>query len=1125
MKAPNDATARQIKAARPNVSTWVAANAGSGKTRVLTDRVARLLLDGVAPERILCLTYTKAAASEMQNRLFKRLGDWAMKPSGELRNELIELGLSSDADALDLKKARRLFARAIEAPGGLKIQTIHSFCASILRRFPLEANVAPQFSEMEDRAAKLLQEEIVEEMASGPHLKLVDDVARYLSDQTFEDFTTNLVRNRSLFQHETDIDDQLGLAKGFDADDLLPMVFLGSERPLLDAIIPILEGSSKNDQKAAAKLRAVLTFDLKGLALLEDVFVFNHKTKNPDQAKLNSFPTKNGRDAMPDQIDALQDFMKRVESTKPLRQRLLTKQKTLALRAFAQVFLPEYARQKELRGWLDFDDQIEKTRTLLRDRSMAQWVLFRLDGGIDHILVDEAQDTSPAQWDVIESLTQEMTSGDGARVDVERTIFVVGDPKQSIYSFQGADPSGFGRMRGVFKERLASVEKPFGNVQLMHSFRSSAAILETVDKVFDVVPNAALDGVVEHEAFKTDLPGRVDVFDYEPNVTQADDLPWHTPLDRISPADAKVLLAGRIARRIKHLVAGGATIPDDSSGRLQMRPVHEGDFLILVRRRKELFLEIIRACKAQGLKIAGPDRLTLGGETAVADLTALLSFLVTPEDDLSLASVLKSPLFGWSEKQLFELAHYRPDGTYLWRALQNNSALYAETVSVLEDLRNSADFMRPFDLLERILTRHDGRRAMVARLGPQAEDGIDALLEQALDYEGADIPNLTGFLTWLQVDDVDIKRQNDGPKDEIRVMTVHGAKGLEAPIVILPECGKHHRRNTPPVVLKTDEAFVWPSSASESPDLVRNAMTRAKDLEDEEAERLLYVAMTRAEKWLMIDGIGKDDKEILESWYGRIKQAVQTLGAKAEVIGDEAMTRYETGDWTLPAVKQNRPSAVTTSVPENLLKHPKPATERLKTIAPSGLGGSKAIGTLDFDVDEDDALRRGRLIHRLLEYLPDLPRSEWDRHADELLINGADFAEGLEAQQIKKDVFNVLNTPELAFLFTKGALSEVDISATLAQLQGGRVHGAIDRLIEFEDHVLAVDFKSNQIVPQNVDTIPEGLLRQMGAYDAALRIIFPDKPVKVALLWTTTAELMEVPHKMVSEALLRATLS
>ncbi|MEX0302565.1 MAG: UvrD-helicase domain-containing protein, partial [Leisingera sp.] len=541
------ASEAQFRAARPDASTWLAANAGSGKTKVLTDRVARLLLKGVQPQHILCLTYTKAAASEMQNRLFKRLGEWAMLPDPALIGALTELGEVSTG-AEDLAKARTLFARAIETPGGLKIQTIHSFCSSLLRRFPLEAGVSPQFSEMDDRAGQLLRAEIMEEFAQGPEAPLVDALARHVNDSDFETLTAAICQRRADFGEPLGWEGLLGLfdlPEGFDENSLEALVFLGGEEELLQRTREMLEQGGSTDQKAAVKLAGITVPTLADLSTLESVFLTGAAAKEPFTAKVGKFPTKKLRESHLPLMDRLEPLMLRVEDARAKRLALAAARKSHHLHRFAAAFLPEYERRKQLRGWLDFDDLILKARQLLNDPGVATWVLYRLDGGIDHILVDEAQDTSPVQWDVIEKLAQEFTAGEGARSDVERTIFVVGDKKQSIYSFQGADPDAFDRMQREFGHRLAETGAGLQDASLDFSFRSSAAILKLVDLVFKDSPRAGFRKEALHRAFKSDLPGRVDLWPVVEKVEEDEDPDWTSPVDRPSSRHHTVILADR----------------------------------------------------------------------------------------------------------------------------------------------------------------------------------------------------------------------------------------------------------------------------------------------------------------------------------------------------------------------------------------------------------------------------------------------------------------------------------------------------------------------------------------------------------------------------------------------------
>ncbi|TDK44459.1 double-strand break repair helicase AddA [Antarcticimicrobium luteum] len=1117
MSRRDEATERQVQAARPDASTWLAANAGSGKTRVLTDRVARLLLADVEPQHILCLTYTKAAANEMQNRLFKRLGEWAMLEDGALCGQLEALGTEGAITPDRLAHARTLFARAIETPGGLKIQTIHSFCASFLRRFPLEAGVSPQFSEMEDRAAALLREEIVEDFADGRHAHLIDALARHLTDTDFAALTAAVTGKRAGFAEPLDWDALLALfdlPPGYDAEALSGEVFLGGEAELLTRLREMLATGKSTDQKAAEKLAAISEPGLSDLPVLEGVFLTGASAKDPFSAKIGTFPTKDLRNDHPDLMDRVEPLMRRVEAARPRRLGLEATRKSQALHEFAREFLPEYERRKQLRGWLDFDDLILKTRQLLNDPGVAAWVLYRLDGGIDHILVDEAQDTSPEQWDVIEKLAQEFTSGQGARPDVERTIFVVGDKKQSIYSFQGADPEAFDRMQAEFSRRLTDTGAGLQDLTLEFSFRSAQAILQLVDLVFEGRAEAGFRKEALHRAFKSDLPGRVDLWPVVEKVEDEVEGDWTDPVDRPGARHHTVVLAERIAQGIKQMIERGETVPVDGKtpGTFQRRPVQAGDFLILVQRRSDLFAEIIRACKAARLPIAGADRLKVGAELAVKDLAALLRFLATPEDDLSLATVLKSPLLGWSEQQLFDLAHRRQK-RFLWQALRDRAEEFPETLALLNDLRDQTDFLRPYDLIERILTRHDGRRRLLARLGAEAEDGINALLSQALAYERSAIPSLTGFLVWMETDDLEIKRQMGGAGNMIRVMTVHGAKGLEAPIVILPDTAKR-RPPTLPQVMLADGVPLWRTAAAEMPPALTRARDAAQAKQMYERLRLLYVALTRAEKWLIVAAAGDLDKAG-DSWYQMVQAAMARAGAVPQVFGGGSGLRYEVGDWTGPE-EIAAEHAVRHSVPlPGFLKAP--ASQRQEappTLGPSDLGGAKALPG-EAGQDEEAAKVRGTRIHLLLEHLPGLAQADWARAAENLL---ADMPEA-ERADLLAEARGVLTAPDLAPIFAADALAEVPVTAALG---ARRLHGVIDRLVVTPERVLAVDFKTNATVPGRVEDCPEGLLRQMGAYAAALAQIYRGRVVETAILWTRSAQLMPLAHDLVSEALARA---
>lgn len=1129
----DDATRPQVRAAAPGASTWLTANAGSGKTRVLTDRVARLLLNGADPARILCLTYTKAAAAEMQNRLLERLGEWAMLPAADLEQALHGLG-ERLPDAAALARARRLFARAIETPGGLKIQTIHAFCAGILRRFPLEAGVPHQFTEMDERTARLLAADILEEMAEGPDRAALDGLAAIHSGDRIEALTGAITHHARAFADDLTraaVLDALDLPPGSDAATLRAEVFLGDEADLFAALIPAAAASSANDQKLAAALTALGPgpHGIEALPVLEGALLYGDskgQKAEPFTAKIGTVPTKGLQKLLPTGLmDRLDNLMRRVESARPRRLALAAAERTLALHRFARAFLARYQAAKTARGWLDFDDLITRTADLLSQRSAADWVLFRLDGGIDHVLVDEAQDTSPDQWRVIDRLTGEFTAGEGAR-RTPPTLFVVGDRKQSIYSFQGADLAEFDRRRIQFLTAFAEAGQTMQSLELEYSFRSSPAILTAVDATFAGLAAAGLGGAPRHLAFHDGHAGRVDLWPAitaEPGDKIED---YDDPVDLKAPDRPAVQLARAIAARLRHMIDAGEQIPGRKDGQ-HPRRITEGDILILVQRRSDLFGAVIAACKAAGLAVAGADRLKLAAEIAVRDIRALLAFLATPEDDLALAEVLRSPLIGWTEAQLFALAHARTG--YLWEALRE--AGDSETLALLTDLRDQADFLRPYEVIDRLLTRHRGRERLLARLGPEAEDGIDVLLAQALAYEQAEAPSLTGFLVWLDADEVQVKRRMDASGGAIRVMTVHGAKGLESPIVILPDTAAPAReRQRPPLLSGAVNGkpvpVLWRGGKPDRPPAMAPLTEAEVEADAAESARLLYVAMTRAESWLIVAAAGAVDGPC---WHQDVRKGLDLCGATAcdDPAGADLpgpVLRLAHGDWPAargPGAGQGagQGAAAMQALPGWVLTPPTAAPPAALPVTATGLGGAKVLAVA---LDGDDpggsdlpgagaelirarALAEGTALHALLDLLP-----------------GAEDPAALAAALAAPPEALARATAILARgdLDPPGAtvLTEAELIAPAPWPGAGAFRGTVDRLSITADRVRVVDYKSNAAVPARPEAIPPGILRQMGAYLWALGQVYPGRVLEAAILWTVDGTLMPVPSDLAARA-------
>ncbi|MEM9267886.1 MAG: UvrD-helicase domain-containing protein, partial [Pseudomonadota bacterium] len=767
----NDATRAQIAASAPDRSTWVAANAGSGKTRVLTDRVARLLLQRVLPQRILCLTYTKAAAAEMQNRLFERLGAWAMLPEPALRRALAELGEPEAAAAADLGPARRLFARALEAPGGLKIQTIHSFCDQILRRFPVEAGVSPQFEVLEDRQAEQLRRQCLEDLARNDPDGVLGGLAGEVDSSGLQALISAILAQASAFAQPFDepaLRAALGHPSRFDptqaALELRQMAGASRLQALADAY---LANPTESQRDRGAALSRVLSSQEDPGAALTALLPHFVKADGAANTRVANNPL---REALPGADDIIATVSERLVAIEDARRAEVLVSRSRTLHAFAQRFLSIYAERKAQLGRLDYDDLIGKVRGLLSDSAAAAWVLYKLDGGVEHILVDEAQDTSPAQWQVVQALTEEYFAGDSAQTR-SRTVFVVGDEKQSIYSFQGAQPDAFGHMKTWFSEALTPLDDVLQDCALLYSFRSAAPILKTVDAVFHLPEAMGLDAQHQHLAFKSDMSGSVTLWPFERAEAGPDRAPWYEPVDQGAVRRPEDTLAREIAATLTDWFDTGATLPGEAG------PIRPGDVMILVRRRGPMFTAILRALEEARVPVAGTDRLKLTEALAVQDLMSLLRFLATPTDDLALAEVLRSPLGGISEEDLFTLAHGRPrleeEGRNLplWRRVWEAKETHPALFKMLKDLRDQADFLRPFELLERALVLHDGRAALTGRLGPEAEDAIDALLNSALAYEQVEAPNLTGFIEWFAAQEVEVKREFAQDLNQVRVMT------------------------------------------------------------------------------------------------------------------------------------------------------------------------------------------------------------------------------------------------------------------------------------------------------------------------------------------------------------------
>lgn len=1165
---PQEPDLQQRQAADPARNIWVAASAGSGKTKVLTDRVLSLLLSGSRPERLLCITFTKAAAAEMANRIHDRLADWTVMEDGKLAEEIRKLD-GRPADGARVATARRLFAAVLDAPGGLKIQTIHGFCQSVLGRFPLEARISPHFEVLDERSAAELmlgaRDVVLRTARTDPDLAAaLAAVTKRIAEDRFGDLLGIMASRRGRLRE---------LLGGADRS-----LESAAVTPVIDRLFKVLE--AKPDCAEEDIIQAACQPDPDGenrIHAIADAMLAHGSEPNQRKAKQilawlaagpdgrealfpayqNCFLTKDGappkngiavkavREAIPGferMVEAEQDRLMQADEA---FRRQATANATAGLIRLGAAILAVYERTKRALARLDYDDLILRTRDLLKSHG-APWVLYKLDGGLDHVLIDEAQDTNPEQWDIVGALVEAFFAPDGAPAQ-PRTVFAVGDRKQSIYSFQGADPDGFGRWREHFEVEARAAGADLREVPMQVSFRSTAPVLAAVDAVFAEAPGAVgvsddLTQPLKHFAFREGHHGRVELWPLlsPPEAPEAEAWAPPTADPETGGKDVLELFADGMAGRIAAMI-GTETLP------ARDRRVRAGDFLILVRRRSALVGALTRALNRHGVTVAGADRMILTDEIAIMDLMALGHVLLLPEDDLQLACVLKSPLVGLDEETLFTLAHDR-GGKSLWARLGEVARDDERLTSIrdwFERLMERADTIPPFELFQHVLGapcpmdhgtgRLSGRRAILARLGMEAAEPIAEFLSLALAHGRAQVPSLQGFLAWVARGAAEVKRDMEtGDGDQVRIMTVHGAKGLQAPIVILPDTTTIPRDSSRPKLLWTGDdgagdMLIWPPSKDLREPVSALLLDREQEARLREYRRLLYVAMTRAEDRLILCGCFNKVKPAQNCWYDLARGGLESLDTAISVEPFMAGEHW-VGDAIVLDGRQDAPAkpekvgtkALDAAEPPAWFRQSAPAEPKPpRPLTPSAPAEAFQDPPVRSPLDDPDGLRfkRGRLVHRLLQTLPDLPT---DTRADAAMRYLTHPSHGLSTEQrsaLASEVMAVLEKPELAGLFGPESRAEVPLTGLSSpDADGARavVSGQVDRLAVLPDEIIVADYKTQRPAPDRVEDAPKAYLAQMASYRALLREVYPGRAVRCILVWTESARPMTVPDSLMN---------
>lgn len=1200
------ATTAQRAAADPRASVFVEANAGSGKTRVLVDRVARLLLEGVPPDRILCVTFTKAAAGEMQTRLFRKLGDWSVMADDRLRAELQKLtGEEAEPDAGQLAEARKLFARALETPGGLKVQTLHAFCDSLLRQFPLEAGLPPGFATQEDtqsarvrREAELRVYESARRDRAGPLARAIEAITVRAGPAGFEAIFKKAAHERhrlsELFEQGqgegpliAEAARLLGVEPDTDEARVKADFIAGLDLEALQACADAIAASTaKHAEADAEKLYAPLRLARTGERerAFEAYSRFMLTGSGTLRASLYVKPAEKARPDLNRLFGPEGSERARMEAVLRQLSGLRLHALTSASLTLARAFIAEYERLLTRERSVDFADLVVRASRLLGTAEMAAWVRYKLDGGLDHILVDEAQDTAPEQWDVIDALSAEFFAGEGRERGsaLARTVFCVGDEKQSIYSFQNADPARF-IAQGTKLAGLAEGAKlDFVKPELKTSFRSAPQVLEAVDLAFadirDVLETKFLPGAPDtklyddrekqveaspvagthpfmayrgHEAARRGTPGCVEIWPVTPKLPKGEedslDEPADGPVDKSRYNSPRNQLAEAVAQEIAGIIERGDAVWEEKP-EWHQRAATPGDIVILVRQRSGLFAEIIRQLKICNVPVAGADRMVLPNQLVVQDMLSLARFALQPGDDLALAEVLKGPAFHpvgaktppIDEDVLFRLA-YKRKGT-LWEALQrSDEPALADAKAALKAVRGRVDTLTPYGFFARFLSEAsdtgESRAARIyARLREEARDPLEEFLSRALAHERDGAPSLARFIDAITRSDSELKRDPEGGRDEVRVMTVHAAKGLEAPIVFLPDTTSPASSRHPQIEDHETSGLLWSEKDAFAPNIITMLREAWKTDQENESARLLYVAMTRARDRLVVCGHvhGNSKEPKPDSWYGRLSNAWQGEDWRAVATAiDGIAAGYEWENVTQarrygvdprPVVKKTDAQGKRLAEPVWMRTPALSETITARAIAPSRLlagleAGGEPAGLSPLATGGRDRFLRGTLVHKLLQILPDIAPGRQEEALTSFLARQPSLPDA-QREAIARETMALVRDAQFAALFGPGSRAEVALSGSAPGLPPGvRVNGQVDRLLVTPDSVLVVDFKTNRPPPDSVDDVAPAYLAQMGAYRALLRVLYPGRQVNCALVWTDAARLMALPDAAMDSAL------
>ncbi len=1125
-----------LQAANPGINATVTASAGSGKTYMLVTRILRLLLEDAEPGSILALTFTRKAAAEMQQRLAERLYQLATVDNEQLLTLLKEL----DLDSRYQQKARGLYEAHQYCDYPVRTLTFHSFCQDLLARFPLEADVPPNFDLLEN--AELLIQQAREALFNEATLHMQGALAEHLQSlMQFSGGLFNLTKILNNFLHHrsdwwayTDniADKQITKAEfasqqlaqqlevnteALDTDSLYGDFFTEKIREEISSYAKLLalNPTRTNLQKAdtLASCLAKEQFNPHAFTEIQACFI----KKDGGVFVLKDTPTlrrKLGDNSAEILLELHQHIAACILDTLDHLKKINTFRLNHHWYFCGEKFIEHYQTLKFQQRLLDFTDLEWRSFKLLQDSENALWIQYKLDRQIQHLLIDEFQDTNPTQWQLILPLLEEMAA---AVSEKNRSVFLVGDEKQSIYSFRRAKPELQQQASDWLAQHLNAQAFP-----LNKSWRSSPAIIDTVNAVF-LQPGSqqTLAGFIEHQTHHQQLAGKVEVLPlwHMHELAESDTGGYcRNPLKqpRAESTGIHQQEARQIARHIQQLLKNKTPVSDNK----KLRPVSYDDIFILVRKRAHV-ADYERALREAGIPYLGTNRGTFLSCLEIQDMQALLDTLLTPFNNLALAQVLKSPLFCASDNDLQLIAAHNNHSHWFDRLelmaeeLEQQHPLHRAWY-YLTRWRALADKIPVHDLLDKIFCEADVleryKRSTAESLQPRVQANLSLFLEMALDLDSGRYPSLMHFLFYLR----SLKNTPGDAPDEapmetrearVRIMTIHASKGLEAAVVYLADTISGARDKSSlstlvdwPVDAKQPIHFQLIPAAKQQDSMSANLNQQHKTAQLKEEANLLYVAITRARQYLFISGC-QPDKGPFTNWYQPLFNALQTLTDNSE---DNHLI-YSVGEQTACAEVNNTQAPDTT----NVFDIDPALTQKISTdinppsiLAPSySHDRAEKHPTSDMSISSEDAQHRGIAIHRMLELLS-------HGVAEERILQQICFEMALENNsQLQRWLNIALNNfqhPDLQTIFKPDNNLQVFNECPIQYMQNNRlVYGIIDRLIIGKNNVMVIDYKTHRHADRNnLTEIADDYRQQMHLYAEGIKALWPDKQIKKYLLFT-----------------------